>query len=592
MGISNLQSLIETDSVLSASGVRAVDLVKTAWTGLEAGGSSPARLALVLDGESCLDRLYGGYYSDWVCGGQWNHMLEFMSVLFQTLSQANIHTVTFLNGAVEEVRWQSWVEAQLKVKQNVKHVVRHLYKRGTPPPKVWWVAPTAMRSVLRLALRQVCLPLCSTIHCHTLELVSFLRENGYHGILGDHPEFCIFDPPRYFSAAKMKLTLKFTLETQEIVMDEVMCNTFTYKVSEQKYLFQVAKALDLNPNRFCLMAALLGNHILTLSDLREFHSLLVPDLPDNSKHSEVITRAVVNYVRTLVNVDHIEALGAEIFGSCSDPRVAKLKEVVDFYNSGTEDGYKKLKPTSRRKKKDVAIVTALASDIEEEADENRNIYDPVSSTNKSLSAVTKETEETAKKLASLVLSDKDEQENDVDKDKDIVSDNLEAVTAVANNAVKPSEAGKYPQKAENKKSLSNKVSIPVVNVEVMKTAAERHRQATMSPFLYNLLNTGEVLLPALLEDESSQDIPNIHLVYRDLRRRVYGILFNLHHANFTRQKYEEELETARRRVEDVAQKLSKVKPDSVIMKNNEPRCEREVLNERLEAATGNIKDCF
>ena len=176
MGISNLQSLIETDSVLSKAGVRTVDLVKTAWTGLKAGGSStPARLALVLDGESCLDRLYGGYYTDWVCGGQWTHMLQFMSVLFQTLSQANIHTVTFLNGAVEPVRWDSWVDQQLKVKQNVKHILRHLNKRGTPPPKVWWVAPTAMRSVLRLALKQICLPLCSTIDCHTLEVVSFLR---------------------------------------------------------------------------------------------------------------------------------------------------------------------------------------------------------------------------------------------------------------------------------------------------------------------------------------------------------------------------------------------------------------------------------
>ena len=222
MGICDLQSLIETDSVLSKSGVKTVDLVKTAWTGLEAGGcSTPARLALVLDSENCLDRLYGGFYSDWVCGGQWNHMLQFMSVLFQTLSQANIHTVTFLNGSVEPARWSSWVEEQLKVKQNVKSVLRHLNKRGTPPPKVWWVAPTGMRSVLRLALRHLCLPSSSTIDCHTLEVVSFLRENGYHGILGDHPEFCVFDPPRYFSAHKMKLTLKFTLETQEIVMDEV-----------------------------------------------------------------------------------------------------------------------------------------------------------------------------------------------------------------------------------------------------------------------------------------------------------------------------------------------------------------------------------
>ena len=48
-----------------------------------------------------------------------------------------------------------------------------------------------------------------------------LTFNHFSGILGDNSEYCIFDPPRYFSAHKMKLTLKLTLETQEIVMDEV-----------------------------------------------------------------------------------------------------------------------------------------------------------------------------------------------------------------------------------------------------------------------------------------------------------------------------------------------------------------------------------
>ena len=45
MGISDLQSLIETDSVLSKSGVKTVDLVKTAWTGLEAGGCAGPKIS-------------------------------------------------------------------------------------------------------------------------------------------------------------------------------------------------------------------------------------------------------------------------------------------------------------------------------------------------------------------------------------------------------------------------------------------------------------------------------------------------------------------------------------------------------------------
>ena len=90
---------------------------------------------------------------------------------------------------------------------------------------------------MRLAARHLGLPINSTVDQHTLEVVSFLRENGYHGILGDNSEYCIFDPPRYFSAHKMKLTLKLTLETQEIVMDEVRLSQF--HVSLNIYHFHV-----------------------------------------------------------------------------------------------------------------------------------------------------------------------------------------------------------------------------------------------------------------------------------------------------------------------------------------------------------------
>jgi len=560
MGISDLQTLIETDPVLSKAGVSNVDLVKTAWNNTNGGlgGSTPNRLALVLDGESCLDRLYGGYYSDWGCGGQWNHMLEFMSVLFQTLGNANIHTATFLNGCLEPTRFQDWVTGQLKLKQNVRNVLRHLHKRGTPPPKVWWVPPTGIRSVVRLALRHLGLPVMCSVESHALEVVSFLRENGYHGILGDNSEYCIFDPPRYYSAHKMKLTLKFTLETQEIVMDEI------------------AKSFDLNPNRFSLMAALLGNQTLTESELRQFHSRLIPEMDTSKVSHETVIRAVVNYIRTLVNIDDIDALGTEIFGSSADPRIVKLKEVVEYYNSGTEDGYKKYRP-SKKKKKEAIHISTLASDTAQAESESQELYNHIIAGRKVNNIIVKETNETIDGLASLSLVE----ENDV---KDTALDSMEAIAAVASNSVKPSENGKYPTKETKDSPIKDKATIPLVNSEVIKTAAERHRQACMSPYLYNLLTTGEILLPVLMEEENG-DIGGIHLIYRELRQRVYGIVFNLHHFKFTKQKNDEELKTAKRRVEEIVKKLGKVKSDSIILKNNEPRSEREVLNEKLEAAT-------
>ena len=97
------------------------------------------------------------------------------------------------------------------------------------------------------------------------------------------------------------------------------------------------------------MAALLGNHVLTEKDLREFHCKLVPEMETAKVTPEVVIRAVVNYIRTLVNVDDTQALGAEIFGSVTDPRVGKLKEVVEYYTAGTEDGYKNFKPNKMKK---------------------------------------------------------------------------------------------------------------------------------------------------------------------------------------------------------------------------------------------------
>ena len=297
--------------------------------------------------------------------------------------------------------------------------------------------------------------------------------------------------------------------------------------------------------------------------------------------TEAVIRAVVNYVRTLVNVDDIEALGAEIFGSSTDVRIGKLKEVVDYYNSGSEDGYKNFKP-SKKKKKDSIKVSILTSGSDEDTAESKEISD--SSSEKPETMVSKETEETAERLANLVLSEETNIKEESDtKSKDVAADNKDAVAAVVSNSVKPSENGKYPGK-EKKNKVKEKACIPAINSEVLKTAAERHRQATMSPLLYNLLTSGEMLFPVLLEEEGGE-MPNIHFIFRDLRRRVYGVLFNLHHSNFTRQKFEEEVQASKKRVEEIAKKLAKVKPDSIIMKDSEPRSEREVLNEKLEAAT-------
>ena len=92
--------------------------------------------------------------------------------------------------------------------------------------------------------------------------MSFCWENGYHGVMADDSEYAMFTPPRFFSAHALKMTFQYEVTTLEYVLDEM------------------AKSLDLNPNRFCLLGALLGNHILPSKELKEFHQRLAPETKD------------------------------------------------------------------------------------------------------------------------------------------------------------------------------------------------------------------------------------------------------------------------------------------------------------------------
>lgn len=92
---------------------------------------------------------------------------------------------------------------------------------------------------------------------------------------------------------------------------------------------------------------------------------------------------------------------------------------------------------------------------------------------------------------------------------------------------------------EQPKTSEKPISIPTTVPEVMRTASERHQKGLMSPHIYQILATGEIKLPVLLEDENNCEFPSIHVIYRPVRQMVYAILFNLHHQIFMATKNKE-----------------------------------------------------
>lgn len=119
----------------------------------------------------------------------------------------------------------------------------------------------------------------ASVDDHHQEVIGFCRDNHFHGILAEEAEYAIFDPPRYFSSKQLKLTYKVKSVAVKWLYENVVyvpflrCSKGSLETKEF-ILDEVAKGLNLNPNRFCVLAALLGNFLLADADLREFHKRL------------------------------------------------------------------------------------------------------------------------------------------------------------------------------------------------------------------------------------------------------------------------------------------------------------------------------
>ena len=240
MGIASLQEFIDTNCQQACKSVDLAQIARNYVTKRRGKAGGYARFCLVVDAESCMNRLYGGYFSDWVCGGQWNRMTEFLQSLIQACHGAGLEMVVFFNGGLENQRIQEWFYRQVDTRKRVQQVLKHIHNKATPPPKIWWVQPAGLGVCLRLALRHLGVTIGTSMDDHHQEVIAYCRENNLNGLLAQDAEYAVFDPPRFFSSQHLKLTFKHTLETQEYVMDEV------------------AKTLDLHPKRFTIVAALLG----------------------------------------------------------------------------------------------------------------------------------------------------------------------------------------------------------------------------------------------------------------------------------------------------------------------------------------------
>ncbi|KAG9483631.1 constitutive coactivator of PPAR-gamma-like protein 1 [Eleutherodactylus coqui] len=588
MGVHGFQDYIEKRC---PGAVVPVELQKLARGSLVGGGRQrppQTPLRLLIDAENCLHRLYGGFYTDWVSGGQWNHMLGYLAALAKACYAGNIELFVFFNGALDKARLHEWVKRQSNERQTGQQIISHVQNKGTPPPKVWFLPPVCMAHCIRLALVRFHIKVAQSIEDHHQEVISFCRENGFHGLVAYDSDYALCNIPYYFSAHALKLSRNGkSITTSQYLMHEV------------------AKQLDLNPNRFPIFAALLGNHILPDEDLAAFHwSLLGPDHPLASlkvrAHQlvlppcDVVIKAVADYVRNIKDTNDLDSISTDVFQhsqSRTDDKVSRFKRAVAYYRATNKPLPYPAAPYPGRPSRGPGMMqaphmsvpsgapnrgpypynlsesTAAVSPANKSVSEQNNysniphegkhtpLYERSSPINPAQSGSPNHVESAYFPPSSASSSsDNDDgnggatnhisgtrpnwdKKNKSDKSKKDATDQAK----IENPSPAPS-GSKAPDKKNNPGGLQipcllsmptrNHMDIttpplPPVAPEVLRVAEHRHKKGLMYPYIFHILTKGEIKIPVTIEDEANKDLPPAAILYRPVRQYVYGVLFSL-----------------------------------------------------------------
>ncbi|XP_078391023.1 constitutive coactivator of PPAR-gamma-like protein 1 homolog isoform X1 [Cetorhinus maximus] len=344
MGVQGFQEFIEKHCAAAVVPVELQKLARAARhraSGLRPGlcpppppaSPPPPPLRLLLDAETGLHRLYGGSFTDWVSGGQWNQTLAYLASLAAACRAAGLELVVAFDGALAKGRLPDWARRQSQARHSAQLVVNHVRSRGTPPPRVWFLPPPCLAHCIRLALLRFRVKVVQSIEDHHQEVISFYRENGFHGLIAYDSEYALCNVQCYLSAHALKLSWNGkSLTTNQYLMQEV------------------AKQLNVNPAHFSIFAALLGNHILPDEDLAAFHwSLLGPDHPLASlkvrAHQlvlppcDVVIKAVALYVSSIPDIRDLDAVAQDVFKHSrarTADKTERFKRAVEYYAAASK----------------------------------------------------------------------------------------------------------------------------------------------------------------------------------------------------------------------------------------------------------------
>ncbi|KAM9430684.1 constitutive coactivator of PPAR-gamma-like protein 2 isoform 2-T2 [Salvelinus alpinus] len=528
----------------------------------------PARI--LIDADSGLQRLYGGYQTDWVCGGEWNAMLGYLSALSQAcLYQGGLELVVVFNGTLGKERWPEWARRAQGQRQTAQLIVNHVGSKATPPPRAWFLPPACLSHCVRLAMFRFRVRVVQTLEDHHQEVLSLYRDFGFCGLIAQDSEFALCNVPAYFSSHALKLSWNGKNLT-----------THQYLLSE------AARQLGLKTQHLPCFAALLGNHILPDEDLAAFHwSLLGPEHPLASlkvrAHQlvlppcEVVIKAVSEYVSSIKDLGNLDVIARDVFKqsqSRMEDKVQRFKRAVEYFSAaskprplsmgtspyllpgfgpapfGGPPGHMGAMQTVKTQFPHQGVKPPYQNAPYGPGNTSlfQNHPPPLQDCNDSLAGKMAFTDWSApydqggSRLPNhhAAAPSGPSPSPSSSSDGDEPNDSSNHLPDKSSRWDDPScRGGGGDGSHGNIPSLLSMATrshmdittppLPQVSAEVLRVAEHRHRRGLMYPEIYHILTKGEIKMAVCIEDDCNSELPPASLLFRAARQYSYGVLFSL-----------------------------------------------------------------
>lgn len=399
--------------------------------------------------------------------------------------KANIEVVAFFDGSLRENK--RWTAARVETRERTLAVLKHIRMIGTPPPKVWWLPPSGLRTCIRNALRTLNIPTVQTVNDHSMEIIAYFHEQRLDGILGLSPDYIVGNICRYFSSHDLRLSYKGTLECKELLVSKFLTN------------------FSLTPDHLPFLAALFGGYtVLAEATLKRIYAKLNVNFSDDSESrikriAEIVRNSPTNDLAEFVKHLQLQEWQEE------------LRESIEYYQRRGKFAAGKIKFQFRKR---VQIETAFAKDGKGNKQEERNNKKASSGASGSagaassslldddmvnLASETNENDELARKILLEVnnLVDEDMDGLDLVEDVPAAPSTVKAEKGGADAKGASAKEGGKGGKSGSKASSTNFVyTLPS---EIMKTALLRHQRGMMDARIFHLFNKKEIILPQVSE---------------------------------------------------------------------------------------------